>query len=83
MALSLPFFRLAMLRVWAGAAPLLYVLDERLSSLSYHLQVLSTLLLFAKGRTLELEELKYKFESRRQTPAIVGDAFLQLFHYNA
>jgi hypothetical protein len=34
-------------------------------------------------RTLTLEEFKYAFESRRQTPAIAGEAFLQLFHCNA
>jgi hypothetical protein len=39
--LSLPFFRLTSLRVCAGAARLLCVLEGRLSSLSYHLQVLS------------------------------------------
>jgi hypothetical protein len=32
---------------------------------------------------LTLEEFKYEFESWRQTPAIAGGAFLQLFHCNA
>jgi GGDEF domain-containing protein len=31
-------------------------------------------------RTLTLEEFKYAFESWRQTLAIAGSAFLQIFH---
>jgi hypothetical protein len=43
----------------------------------------ATLLLLAEGRTLALEELKYAFESWRQTPAIAGGEFWQLSHCNA
>jgi hypothetical protein len=43
----------------------------------------ATLLLFAEGRTLTLEEFKYAVESWGQTPAIAGGAFLQLFHCHA
>jgi hypothetical protein len=37
----------------------------------------------SEGRTLTLEEIKYAFESRRQTPAISGGVFSQLSHCNA
>jgi hypothetical protein len=39
--LSLPVFRLTSLRVFAGAAQLLFILVRRLCSLGYHPQVLS------------------------------------------
>jgi hypothetical protein len=44
-----------------------------------HVASQATLSLFTEGRTLALEELKYGFESWRQTPAIEGKVTAQLF----
>jgi hypothetical protein len=66
--LPIPFFQLSSLRVCAGSAPLLYVLEERLSSLGYNLQVLSPTTSISIPIFFRIKSSYYSPQSKEQNP---------------